>query len=93
MRGTDSGIHFDKVDITTHFIGPAQISTAYRSPMSHLFDKPTLSSDKAGLSNLILWLSEINLLYRPMTWFIFGQVSITEEIFILEIQFRHFWKA
>ena len=36
----------------------------------NLFDKRTLSVDKRALSNSMMWISVINLLYQPIMWVI-----------------------
>ena len=58
---------FDKPTLSTQNPHFQSINLVYRRPMSHLFDKPTLAINRLGLSNSIMWVSTINLLYRPIT--------------------------
>ena len=53
---------FDKPTLSTHDPYYQSINLVYRRPISHLFDKPTLSVNKHGLSNWIRWVRAINLL-------------------------------
>ena len=56
----------DKPTLSTHSPNYQPINLVYQMPMSHLFDEPTLSVDKSDLSNSIMWVIAINLLYRPI---------------------------
>ena len=53
----------DKPTLSIHNPHYQLINLVYRRPMSNLFDKPTLSVDKPGLLNSIMW---VNFLYRPI---------------------------